>query len=152
MSKIATKESWENYPIDTPKRIKVDLIFTQPQFEELIKGLIPRQMENKWFIYYEDEWIYFHRSWTGFGVYKAKLEKNGSNYLISEFWVEINTVKYRSVNDSSEIENFIHLITVGLLNEDVGQFIDNQKNQTRPNLAKKWSLFGNMIFSIKKRK
>lgn len=96
MNKIATKETWKNIPIDNPKRIDIDLLFTDKQFSKLIKGFIPQQMEDKWFIYYENEWLYFHRSWTGYGIYKAKLNKVNEGYSIKEFWAERNQEKYQN--------------------------------------------------------
>jgi ADP-ribosyl-[dinitrogen reductase] hydrolase len=69
MNETATKETWKNIPIDNPKRIVIDLIFTVKQFSKLILGLIPQQMEDKWFIYYEKERLYFYRSWTGNKIY-----------------------------------------------------------------------------------
>jgi hypothetical protein len=90
MNKIATKDTWKNHPIDNPRRIAIDLHFTDNQFSKLTTGLIPQEMEDKWFIYFENEWLYFHRSWTGNGMYKAKLNKQTDGYSITEFWAERN--------------------------------------------------------------
>ena len=84
MNETATKNTWKNIPIDNPNRIDIDFLFTEKQFSKLTKGLIPQQMEDKWFIYYENEWLNFHRSWTGNGMYKAKLNKVAD--LISEIF------------------------------------------------------------------
>src|SRR5688572_18541891 len=96
MNEIATKATWSNHPIDNPKRIAIDLRFTKTQFAKLVKGLIPREMEDKWFIYYEEEWLYFHRSWTGYGWYKAQVIKTADYYSINEFWAERNHEKYKN--------------------------------------------------------
>jgi len=114
MSEIATKETWVNHPIDNPKRIVIDLLFTDKQFSKLSKGLIPEEMEDKWFVYYENEWLYFHRSWTGNGVYKAKLIKETLGYSIKEFWAERNQEKYNNEDDNIDIETFSFLIARGL--------------------------------------
>ncbi len=57
----ATRNSWSNQPIDNPKRVDLSLRFTHEQFTKLSEGLIPEQMEDKWFIFFEDGWLYFHR-------------------------------------------------------------------------------------------
>ena len=36
-------------------------------------GLVPKEMEDKWFIYYEHPRLFFHRSWTGQPVYRLTL-------------------------------------------------------------------------------
>ena len=41
---------------------------------KLQEGLIPESMEDKWFVYFEDPFLYFHRSWTGTPVYRVELE------------------------------------------------------------------------------
>ena len=124
---IATKESWENIPITIPKLIKIceiasekKLIFSEGQYEILKKGLIPEEMEDKWFIYFENNWLYFHRSWTGYGIFKAEIieEKNNNDdkiYKINELYVESNKEYYNSNNGKNELDLLRQLIYFGLL-------------------------------------
>lgn len=35
------------------------------EVDRLKRGFVPVQMEHKWFIYFEGDWLRFHRSWTG---------------------------------------------------------------------------------------
>jgi hypothetical protein len=49
--------------------IPVDRAFSQDELNILRRGLIPVQMEDKWFIYWKDDALYFHRSWTGDCIY-----------------------------------------------------------------------------------
>ena len=39
------------------------------------KGVIPKAMEDKWFIYYDtsENKLYLHRSWTGFLMYVVQV-------------------------------------------------------------------------------
>ncbi len=149
MKETATKDSWINIPIDIPKRIDIDLKFTEKQFSELKKGLIPEQMEDKWFIYYEDEWLYFHRSWTGKGIYKAKVNIETNYYAINEFWVERNQNKYINEDESMDIEVFSFLIKRGLLGDDFEYSQSNRNINTLDDAIKGWSKFGNMLFTTK---
>lgn len=147
MKEKATKETWENIPIDNPKRINIDLLFTDKQFSKLNNGLIPQQMEDKWFIYYENEWLYFHRSWTGYGIYKAKLNKVTNGYTIKEFWAERNQEKYKNDDDNTDIETFTFLIARGLLGIDVNHIYSSRNIQSETDTLKGWSNFGNMLFT-----
>lgn len=149
MNEIATKDTWKHQPIDNPKRIVVDLHFTDKQFLKLTNGLIPQQMEDKWFIYYENEWLYFHRSWTGNGMYKAKLNKETDGYSITEFWAERNQEKHKNEDDNSDIETFSFLIARGLLGIDVRSIYLNRNIKTETDTVKGWSNFGNMLFTNK---
>ncbi len=140
MDQIAIKESWKNYPIDNPKTIKLKLIFNEEQFLKIQNGLIPVEMEDKWFIYYEDGWLYFHRSWTGFGLYKAQLLQKDNFYVISEFYAERNKEKYINDDDNQDINSLLLLICTGLLSIDPAEFLlgDSKKN----NFFREWSDFG----------
>lgn len=117
MNDIATSQSWKNSPIDQPYKISTNLSFNTAQFDKMILGYIPIEMENKWFIFYENECFYFHRSWTGHGIYKACIHKIGSTYYISEFDVERNTEKYQNKNDEKDIRDLMSLIKYLLLKE-----------------------------------
>jgi len=147
MNDIATKDTWQHNPIDNPKQIAIDIHLTDKQFSKLTNGLIPQQMEDKWFIYYENEWLYFHRSWTGNGMYKAKLYKETNGYSIREFWAERNQEKYKNKDDNTDIETFTFLIARGLLGIDVSNIYSRRNIKSETDAVKGWSNFGNMLFT-----
>ena len=144
---IATKNSWENIPIDNPQKINIELAFSLEQFNKIKNGLIPEEMEDKWFIFYENNWLYFHRSWTGYGIYKAEIIEKNSSYYINEFFVERNKEKYRCENENEDIENFTFLIAWGLLNIDVREIYFNKNKNNEANAIRSWSNFGNLFIS-----
>ena len=48
--------------------------FDSAELAQISQGLVPQAMEDKWFIYLdEDDWLYFHRSWTGACIYAVQL-------------------------------------------------------------------------------
>ncbi|NWJ51326.1 MAG: ADP-ribosylglycohydrolase family protein [Bacteroidetes bacterium] len=106
-------------------------------------------MEDKWFIFYENDYLFFHRSWTGFGLYKAQIIKEQVGYSIHEFWAERNQEKYSNKDDNTDIETFSFLIAQGLLEIDVREIfvVNNIKNET--DCVKGWSNFGNLLFKNK---
>ncbi len=48
--------------------------FNSEQFARLQSGLIPQEMEDKWFIYYDEPHLFLHRSWTGQAAYRLALK------------------------------------------------------------------------------
>ncbi|MBQ5711227.1 MAG: PD-(D/E)XK nuclease family protein [Oscillospiraceae bacterium] len=70
MQPIATKDSWEivSMPRENEEFI-LKKVITKQQYEVLKRGHVPREMEDKWFWYFEEDTIYIHRSWTGYCVY-----------------------------------------------------------------------------------
>jgi hypothetical protein len=52
-----------------------DYQFSREEMAYIRRGVIPEQMEDKWFIYFEDDVLYFHRSWTGVAIYEVHFEE-----------------------------------------------------------------------------
>ena len=146
MDKTATRITWKNEPISDPKRLEVTLHFTEEQFLKLKKGLIPHEMEDKWFIFFEDDWLYFHRSWTGYGIFKAQLTKEKNGYSIKEFWAERKHERYSNEDDNSDIEALCFLIAGGLLRVDVLEIYVQNNMKSETDLIKGWSNFGSLLF------
>ena len=64
-------------------QIPFERSFTQDEFLHLKQGIETQSMEERWHIFFEDPWLHFVRSWTGFCVYKVRLEKRGEVYRIA---------------------------------------------------------------------
>jgi hypothetical protein len=61
----ARSTSWNRGPFKECVPIPDHGAFDAEQFARLKEGLIPQTMEDKWFVYYEEPQLFFHRSWTG---------------------------------------------------------------------------------------
>ena len=107
---ILKKHHRRNFPIDVPLRIAIDLSFDEEQYQKLILGLKPKEMENRWRIYFEDDTMCFLRSWTGYHVFDAKIVKENDFYYIKEFLAERNPEKYKNTNDDYDINAISELI------------------------------------------
>src|SRR5437868_5163558 len=86
---IATRQSWNTQPVPHP-HARADLGFAQSydpvDFERIKRGLIPEQMEDKWFIFFEEPWLYFHRSWTGACIYAVRFEPDDRGFSAVQSW------------------------------------------------------------------
>ena len=71
---IATATSWKCEPFKEGVPFRYHATFDADQFARLKTGLVPRQMEDKWFIYYSEPHLFLHRSWTGQPVYRLTLK------------------------------------------------------------------------------
>ncbi len=157
MEERATKNSWKNSPINIKKAISISEIapdlsleFSVEQYNQLQKGLIPEAMEDKWFIYFENDWLFFHRSWTGHCIYQAHILKEKGDqedreYKIKEFLVERDKEIYNNDDDMLDLNNFLMLIFRGLLGIDIRGIL--AKNIDENSALQLWSLFGRMFFS-----
>lgn len=71
----ATSESWKREPFTDGIPIPYETTFDAGEFALLAAGFVPQEMEDKWFVYYEEPYLFFHRSWTGKAVYRLRLSR-----------------------------------------------------------------------------
>ena len=81
-------------------------------------GLVPGQMEDKWFIYRQDNALYFHRSWTGFCVYVVRFESDGNSYRMFEADLNRDPDQYGETRDDHDAALISYLIDVLLLDRE----------------------------------
>jgi hypothetical protein len=114
--KLATRESWHRLlPIGERKeRLPIKRTFTTAEYDSIAFGLIPLDMDDKWFIFLENDWLYFHRSWTGKCVYQLRLERTGDLFTTAETWINLDVFKNKNIDLSYEsavlaflIDNFL---------------------------------------------
>ena len=74
MSDRATRSSWKiSHPSGPSDLVDYADTFSSAEFDEIKRGLVPRDMDDKWFIFFEDPILYLHRSWTGSLIFKVEL-------------------------------------------------------------------------------
>lgn len=98
----ATKDSWDIKPLPEQRaRLPLTLSLTPAQFKRVKLGTIPGSMEDRWFGYFEDGWLYLHRSWSGFGIFGVRFEKKGRDHVAAEAWVSREKDQFEN-NDLDE--------------------------------------------------
>jgi hypothetical protein len=80
--------------------IRVTRRFSASEIEKIKLGFRPDDMDEKWFIFYEEDRLYIHRSWTGYCIYIVHFEKEGRDSVACEIDVNRNP-KQNGVNDDS---------------------------------------------------
>lgn len=123
----ATRDSWKRVPMpEQKKQLQVDRTFSEEEYQRLQIGLVPQEMEDKWFLYFEKGWLFFHRSWTGYGIYQVRVEPcaaqgvpSASQYRIAEAWVNRDASIYRYRDDDYDKALLLFLIEDLLLGYDV---------------------------------
>jgi len=82
---IARREDWKALPLPKARAaISIDRRYTNEELSLIREGCIPKQMEDKWFVFFEEPWCFIHRSWTGFCIYQVKFEQAGESFRIVE--------------------------------------------------------------------
>lgn len=98
-------------------RLNVQRTYTAAEMTRIRSGLIPEEMEDKWFVYYEGDTLYLHRSWTGFCIYQARFERRGDEYALVDARVSRDPEQYTSNDDAHDAQLLLYLIDVLLLGQ-----------------------------------
>lgn len=84
MSKHVTSTQWKNEPLIAPVPIPAPTrIWTEDEMPHIRFGLLPVSMDDKWFMFMEDNLLHLHRSWTGHGIYQAQFVQDEDGYRIT---------------------------------------------------------------------
>jgi hypothetical protein len=85
----ATRQSWNKVHPLPEKRAPLSLqrTFSREEFVQMRRGYVPERMEDKWFIFCEENTLFFQRSWTGYCIFQLRLEREGAEYVVSELLV-----------------------------------------------------------------
>ena len=109
-------EDWNHHPLpDRHAVLAVDRAFDSEEMRAIRLGLCPEVMEDKWFVYFEDERLHFHRSWTGNCLFVARFEtQDDGGSLLVDALVNRDPEQYRSEDDAYDVRLLVSLID-GLL-------------------------------------
>jgi hypothetical protein len=76
MNDRATSKSWNSKPLrGDPRPVPFFRNLTSAEAQRVLDGLIPEVMEDKWFIFEQDDIVRFCRSWTGYTLYQVALSQ-----------------------------------------------------------------------------
>jgi hypothetical protein len=126
----ASRTSWKTLP-PPPQREALGLTatFNDAETEMLVLGLVPKDMEDKWFIYFEGRasrqppsrdpalpqgWLLFHRSWTGACIYGLQLERSPGGARVVDSWVSRDPAQYKG-NDVGYDRKLLRFLIDALL-------------------------------------
>jgi ADP-ribosylglycohydrolase len=121
MPLIAQPTDWKTLPMpDEINNLDFNRIFSAEEFEHVKTGLIPRAMEDKWFIYYDNHTLNIHRSWTGFHIYKVTIQPLEDNtHTVTQTIVNRNKAQYNQQNNAYDVAFLNYLIDRLLLGKAV---------------------------------
>jgi hypothetical protein len=78
------------------------------------QGHRARDMDDKWQAFVENDRLFLHRSWTGFGIYEAQFTRSNDSWSITELLVSGDRSTYRRASDAYEAV-FVEAIIDGVL-------------------------------------
>lgn len=137
----ATPADWLTNALPSQRAtISLERRFSLPEIQRLQRGLVPEEMEDKWFIYWENDTLAFHRSWTGNCIYRVRFAYEGDTYRMIEAEVNRDPEQYRETDDDVDARMISYLIDALLLERNVD--FPSAEPDAQQRALKKWSQIG----------
>ncbi|GGH68992.1 ADP-ribosylglycohydrolase [Filimonas zeae] len=121
MSTVALPTDWQTAPMPNEKvELDYQRAFSAQEFEQIRQGFIPMEMEDKWFIYCDNNTLNFHRSWTGHHIFQVTLVVQPDNSCTTtRLTINRNQQQYKQDNNNYDIATVDFLINRLLLGKEV---------------------------------
>src|SRR5215831_15447474 len=88
--------------------------WSDEEWDAICRGHRARDMDDKWLAFVENDRLFLHRSWTGFGVYEVQFVRSSDGWSITELLVSGDRSTYRRATDAYETL-FVEAIIDGVL-------------------------------------
>jgi hypothetical protein len=98
--------------------VSLDRVFSKDEAALLKLGFLPQEMQDKWFIYFENNLLYFHRSWSGYCIYQAYCTQEGDTLSMTYALVNRDPEQYQEAYAERDQEMISQVIDVFLLRRD----------------------------------
>lgn len=98
---------------DMPVTYETSLLYKElnaAEYQALLMGFLPRDMDDRWFMYANEGYVYLHRSWTGHCIFRLKIEVIKEDCLLTELRINRDTDQYKSTNgeaDKREVDSIL---------------------------------------------
>ena len=100
--KIARREDWNDLKPMPAERVRLPWArtFDPAEHARVARGLVPEEMEDKWFVFYEAPSLWLHRSWTGIAIYQVTLREESGGSVVEEAGANRAPEQYRETDDA----------------------------------------------------
>lgn len=76
-------------PIRKPVAIPPpNMLISREEMQSIALGYAPIDMNDKWLAFMEDDRLFLHRSWTGYGIYEVKFAAKESGFVATSARIE----------------------------------------------------------------
>ena len=120
------------------------ILFSEDEFTKIRNGFLAMEMEDKWNIVYNNEKLYFIRSWTGHVIYIAHFINKENLHQLYQIDINRNSSEYKSADNIYEIQFLLYLVKRLLLQYPV-EYPIRDKNTKYPQLEA-WANVGQGAF------
>lgn len=100
----ATAADWNNHPLpDRYVTLPLNFTLNGAEAAAIRKGFVPKDMEDKWFVYFADDTFYQHRSWTGHCIDQVHFVVDGDGLRATHAEVNRDPEQYGNNDDQEDV-------------------------------------------------
>ena len=110
--RVATAADWKTKPMSVEHHYIISTEIPVPAYamDRIRQGHIPEGMDDRWFMYCENDVIRYFRSWLGANIFNAYFEQRGDDFCI--YRIDVDTEDFSSSpNEAADaLKMFIQLL------------------------------------------
>jgi 8-oxo-dGTP diphosphatase len=117
--KHVKRPDWKLFPL--PERfstIPLDRTYSAEESDLIMAGFLPGEMEDKWFLFFEGDTLFCHRSWTGYCIYQVNFVHQGNSLRATHAEANRDPDQYRNTNDAEDAGHIYSIIQGFLLTRE----------------------------------
>jgi hypothetical protein len=88
----------------------IDGRYTPQEMNQIQRGFIPADQQDKWFIYYDGTLLHFHRSWTGTCIFQMALVAEEDHTRATRLIVNQDPSQYKVTDNSYNLSLAAYLV------------------------------------------
>jgi hypothetical protein len=90
--------------------LELNADFTHVEFSRIANGLVPERMEDRWFIYLDDDTLQVHRTGTGVCIYQVVFGLGENGVRVKQARVNRDKNQYPANNDEYDVQQLRGLL------------------------------------------
>jgi 8-oxo-dGTP pyrophosphatase MutT (NUDIX family) len=102
---IARRSNWINRPLPAARvTLPLEVRYGPQEMAAIRRGYVPSEMEEKWFIFYEDGVLHCHRSWTGVCIFRVYFRPVDSGWQAWQVEINRHWEQYQQTDDREDLD------------------------------------------------
>jgi hypothetical protein len=116
----AIHSEWELMPMPPERaQLPVGRWFSAADMDSIRQGFLPRDMDDRWLMFFAHNRLHVHQSWVGTCIYIAHFQPQGEQFVLVSAEVNRNDAQYAEKDDAYDRKKLLFLIDVLLLGHRV---------------------------------
>jgi ADP-ribose pyrophosphatase YjhB (NUDIX family) len=125
-SQLVTADDWSELHTMPARHVVLDLklIYDDAQMAAIRQGFRPNNMDQKWFIYFTDNCLYLHRSWTGNLIFQIQFAQKDTSWQAEQAIANRDHEEWGNADDDQDRHLIADIIDTNLLTQENREQVD----------------------------